>query len=271
MFFTVLEAVKPQMKISSRFSVWREPASRLIASHLSTVSSHGRRSKGALWGVSHKVWSQTWGLQPHDLVISHSRLGFNKTVYSNPQPVCFLVYFIPVVGTTIQPVTLVTNSGVILDSFYPTSYSSLLVTKSFFVYTSLCEYISCSFLLHMIMLPPPSFRCVWITCTGIKGTFSKWKNRWSQWFSLKTFQWPHFNYMKVKVLVAQPCPTLCDFLDCSPPGSSVHGIFQARILEWVAIFFSMGSSWPRDGIWVSHIAGRFFLLSEPPGKQIQSN
>lgn len=119
------------MKISSRFSVWREPASWFIASHLSTVSSHGRRSKGALWGVFHKVWSQTWGLHPHDLVTSHSRLGFNKTVCSNPQPVCFLVYLIQVVGTAIQPVTLVTNCGVILDSFYPTSYSSLLVTKSF--------------------------------------------------------------------------------------------------------------------------------------------
>ena len=47
---------------------------------------------------------------------------------------------------------------------------------------------------------------------------------------------------KVKVLVAQSCPTLCDPMDCSPPGSSVHGILQARILEWVAIPFSRGSS-----------------------------
>ena len=43
---------------------------------------------------------------------------------------------------------------------------------------------------------------------------------------------------KVKVLVAQSCPTLCDPMDCSLPRSSVHGIFQARILEWVAIAFS---------------------------------
>ena len=40
-----------------------------------------------------------------------------------------------------------------------------------------------------------------------------------------------------KVLVTQLCPTLCDPIDCSPPGSSVHGIFQARILEWVAISY----------------------------------
>ena len=56
------------------------------------------------------------------------------------------------------------------------------------------------------------------------------------------------------------CPTLCDFIDCSPPGSSVHGILQARILEWGAIPFSRGSSRPRDRTQVSHIAGRFFTI-----------
>ena len=49
-------------------------------------------------------------------------------------------------------------------------------------------------------------------------------------------------------------------MDCSLPGSSVHGILQARILEWVAIPFSRGSSWPRDWTWVSCIAGRFFTI-----------
>ena len=48
------------------------------------------------------------------------------------------------------------------------------------------------------------------------------------------------------VLVTQLCPTLCDPTNCSPPGSSVHGILQARILEWIAISFSRGSSWSRD-------------------------
>ena len=60
--------------------------------------------------------------------------------------------------------------------------------------------------------------------------------------------------------VAQSCPTLCDPVDCSPSGSSVRGILQARILEWVAISFSRGSSWPRDQNQVSHIAGRHFTL-----------
>ena len=69
---------------------------------------------------------------------------------------------------------------------------------------------------------------------------------------------------KLKALVTQLCLTLCDPVNCSSP-SSVHGILQARILEWVAIPFSRRSSWTRDWTWVSCIVGRFFIL-EPPGK-----
>ena len=54
-------------------------------------------------------------------------------------------------------------------------------------------------------------------------------------------------------------------MDCSLPRSSVHGIFQARVLEWGAIAFSRGSSLPRDQTWVSRIVGRRFTI-EPPGK-----
>jgi len=60
--------------------------------------------------------------------------------------------------------------------------------------------------------------------------------------------------------VSHLCPTLCEPMDCSLPGSSVHGISQARILQWVAIFFSRGSAQPRDQTWVSWIAGRFFTI-----------
>ena len=60
---------------------------------------------------------------------------------------------------------------------------------------------------------------------------------------------------------AQSCPTLCNPMDCSLPGSSIHGIFQAKILKWVAISFSRGSSQPRDWTWVSCTAGRLHLLS----------
>ena len=56
------------------------------------------------------------------------------------------------------------------------------------------------------------------------------------------------------------CPTLCDPMDCSLPGFSVHGTFQTRILEWVAISFSRGSSQPRDQTRVSRIVGRCFNL-----------
>ena len=61
-------------------------------------------------------------------------------------------------------------------------------------------------------------------------------------------------HRSVCVLVTQSCLTLCDTMDCSPPDSSVHGILQARILEWVAIPFSRGSSQPRDRTWVSCIS-----------------
>ena len=61
--------------------------------------------------------------------------------------------------------------------------------------------------------------------------------------------------------VAQSCPTLRDPMDCSLPGSSVHGIFQARVLEWIAISISKGSSQPRDRTWVSHIVDRRFTVS----------
>ena len=62
------------------------------------------------------------------------------------------------------------------------------------------------------------------------------------------------------VLVSQSCLTLCNPMDCSSPGSSVHGILQANILEWVAIPFFRGSSQPRDWTRVSHTAGRFFTI-----------
>ena len=60
--------------------------------------------------------------------------------------------------------------------------------------------------------------------------------------------------------VTQSCPTLCNPMDCSLPDSSIHGIFQTRILKWVAVFFSRESSQPRDQTWVSCIAGRLFTI-----------
>ena len=62
------------------------------------------------------------------------------------------------------------------------------------------------------------------------------------------------------LLVAQSCPILCNPMDCSTTGFSVHAILQAKILEWGAIPFSRESSWPKDWTRVSCIAGRFFTI-----------
>ena len=70
--------------------------------------------------------------------------------------------------------------------------------------------------------------------------------------------WTFFSYMKETVKVARSCPALCSPMDCNLPGSSVHGIPQARVLEWVAISFSRGSSQPGDRTQIYCTAGRFF-------------
>ena len=67
-------------------------------------------------------------------------------------------------------------------------------------------------------------------------------------------------YSTTKLVIAQSCPTLWDHMYCSLPSSCIHGILQARILEWVAIAFSRRSSWPRDWTRISRIGGRRFNL-----------
>ena len=80
-------------------------------------------------------------------------------------------------------------------------------------------------------------------------------------FSMTPFVW-------VCARSLQSCLTLCDSMDYSPPGSSVHGILQTRMLEWVAVSFSKGSSWPRD--WTHgllHWRADFLLLSHQGSPQ----
>ena len=77
--------------------------------------------------------------------------------------------------------------------------------------------------------------------------------------------WVLFKGMCVCTKSLQWCPTLCHAMDYNPPGFSVHGILQARILEWVAMLSSKGSSWLRDRTCISCIAGRFFT-AKPLGK-----
>ena len=77
---------------------------------------------------------------------------------------------------------------------------------------------------------------------------------------ISQFPWYKYSYVWVHALSLQLCPTLCDPMDWSPPGSSVHVIFQARILEWVAMPSSRRSSWFRNWTHVSmslKLAGRF--------------
>ena len=77
--------------------------------------------------------------------------------------------------------------------------------------------------------------------------------------------------MSTYARLLQSSPPLCDPMDCSPPGSCVHGILQARILEWVAIPFSKESSWPRDRTWVSCIGDGFFTNLSHQGHPLYIN
>ena len=90
--------------------------------------------------------------------------------------------------------------------------------------------------------------CIYSDCTT--WSFKRCK-RW--WFNVHKHCDMINPMVKVKVLVAQSCRTLCNPMDCNLPRFSVHGILQARILEWIAISFSMRSSHPKDWTWVSCI------------------
>ena len=88
---------------------------------------------------------------------------------------------------------------------------------------------------------------------------------WLQPWSQKTVAFWQESYDKPKQYiniseVTQSCLTLCNHMDCCLPGSSVYGIFQAIVLEWIAIFFSKGSSRPRDRTQVSRFVDRRFTV-----------
>ena len=93
-----------------------------------------------------------------------------------------------------------------------------------------------------------------------KSLFNEWVTEWIRPGASKIMNALRVTHYKCWCMCAcaQLGPTLCDPMDCSLPGSSVHGISQERILEWVAISFSRWSCWPRDWTWVSCI-GRQIL------------
>ena len=88
----------------------------------------------------------------------------------------------------------------------------------------------------------------------VKPSYTNWTFLW------ESRREKQFQTQKPESEVAQSCPTLCNPMDCNVPGSSFQGIFQARILEWVAISFSKRSSQPRDWTRVSCIVGRCFTI-----------
>ena len=81
----------------------------------------------------------------------------------------------------------------------------------------------------------------------------------NSWYILPNFS-PEHTVTDLVVLVVQSYQTLCDPMNCSPPGSSVHGISEASILEWAASSSSKGSSWPRDWTHISCIGSGFFTI-----------
>ena len=88
-----------------------------------------------------------------------------------------------------------------------------------------------------------------------------WWGKWEFTSSIFWFQWSRGLWIaQCIMLAAQSLLTLCDPMDSSWPGSSIHRILQARILEWAAISFSRRTSQPRNRTWVSCIAGRFFFF-----------
>ena len=82
--------------------------------------------------------------------------------------------------------------------------------------------------------------------------------------------WHLLNDGRSVLALLRGCPTLCDPMDCSLPGTSIYGILRARVLEWAALPFFRGSSWPGDQTWISCascIAGRYFT-AEPSGQDV---
>ena len=115
-------------------------------------------------------------------------------------------------------------------------------------------HVPCTFHLSVLVLAIKSYNQIYIVFVSVFNN------------SLITFYVSIVDWLclieKKESEVTQSCPTLCDTMDCSLPGSSVHGIFQARVLEGVAISFSRGSSQLRDRARVSRTADRRL----PPGK-----
>ena len=129
--------------------------------------------------------------------------------------------------------------------------SVCLKTKNHHLWSMIkCNKMKCDFIYWAIIMCPAMFSVLWI----------------QNWVSQARV--PFSRRLSSSVCVVscfKSCPSLCDPMDSSQPGSSVHGILQARILEWVAMPSSRRSSSPRDQTCISCLAGRFFT-ADPPGR-----
>ena len=110
---------------------------------------------------------------------------------------------------------------------------------------------------HLKSMRPTLYKLFFHLNSQHKTTQVRWKFRNIMWFPLVSNMCV---YVAVLCFITQSCPTLCDPIDCSSPEASVHGILQARTLEWVAIPFSRESSQPRGQTQISCIAGGFFTI-----------
>ena len=99
--------------------------------------------------------------------------------------------------------------------------------------------------------------------------YHKWGEKSMPQKAVGCFMYIEHQWLWQCCLVAKLCATLCHPMDRSLPGSFIHGILQARILGWVAISSSRGSSWPRDGTLVSCLGRQ--VLTEPPGNRLSQN
>ena len=114
----------------------------------------------------------------------------------------------------------------------------------------------------LVALSPPGSRNEFVKITDFRGTLAATSVVWRCAPLFVSVAGSGVYLHLCSSLLLHSCPTLCvDPMDCSPPGSSVQGILQARALEWVAMPSSRGSSWPRDRTCVSEVfcIGRFIL------------
>ena len=145
------------------------------------------------------------------------------------------------------------------------SFSTLCLSIISFIKFCLLEAFSESWVIYHA--PLSLFISILTPCLFVLNTYhNPWLLVWLLLSTRLSAKWKGdcvpYSPFCVHAKLLQSCPTLCDPMDCSPPGSSIHGILQARILEWVAIPFSRGSSPPRDQTHISYVNGIGF------GKQV---